>query len=783
LTSRRTALVLWLLVAGSAVAATTHARADDDASPAPVVVDDEESSADAPDPWLSGPEAPTDSDDEARRAMPPRERDAPPWDITAPPRVPVPTQPKVETTLKNAEPGPRLSTTFDRARLTSVGDLTLADALVSMPGLWMNESAAFGFDPSARGLPSEHLAITLDGIPLLPAFAFPTFPVLSHIALDDVESVTLRHGGRAGLGVEGAAGGVLDVRTLPEPRDLGEELPLTGVARGGIGGADLEKQAAVRGDVGFRRVRFGVSGAVFHREDRRQGRGDGLVSASEGFGGHLAARGDILVDKGTRVFGLWRSSRQARTPLPERCVSDDEGRRVDCLTNHDRAIDLLGAGVDVARSLGGARVDVTTRAHAQRVSEEWERTGNRLFFAEQSKDEMWRAGALASATLSLAPFSVVVDDVTPSVTLGSELLRDRVTSSSGVRSQRFGDGAASGEFLEVPGNSPLVDGDRIVGKGLIGFALAGKRTHLALTLDAGAQVLSIEGSDPRLPREIGGREVAPFFDADLGARVHLLDELALFGGLWRVDRPDTLFQRTRGRLLLSDATSAHPMLPGHGRFVEHGGELGALVSWAFVDVSGQGFIAARDGAIEVGVDATEALENGVGVTRYVRGPRRFIGGVEGTARVRPFFDGLSVESTLGAHAIDEGLFFAGAGLFSPTPAGGVVNPAGALLVRYAPPTWPVDLFTRVRYAFPLTRLSPDEESDPTLCPESFAPTPGVCRGALGYALVDVGVAFTPSEHLRIDAVGTNLLDQSHQLRTSTLPGKGIGGRLTATLSY
>jgi hypothetical protein len=772
-----------VLFFGCVVSVSAHATdatdaTDDETGP---TRDDDEAIEESP--WLSGPEAPIDDDSEARRASPPRESDAPPWDIVAPARVPAPTQPLVEHALPDDDTSPRMSTTFDRARLLSTGDLTLADALVSMPGLWMNESAAFGFHPSARGLPSEHTAITLDGIPLLPAFAFPDFPVLSHIALDDVESITLRHGGRAGLGIEGAAGGVLDVRTLPEARDLGEELPLTGTARGGIGGADLEKQAAVRGDVGFGRARIGMSGAVFHREDRRQGRGDGLVPSSEGFGGHLAARGDILVDRRTRVFGLWRSSRQARTPLPERCVPDDDGQRSDCLTNHDRAIDLLGVGVDATRALSALRVDVMSRAHAQRVSEEWERTGNRLFFAERSKDEMWRAGALASAKLSLAPFSVLVDDVSPSITFGAEAARDRVTSISGRRSQRFGDGAATGEFIDEAERAPLVDGERILGKGLIALALEGERTHIALTLDAGAQLLTIARADPRLPRGIGGREISPFVDADLGARVRVLDELALFGGFWRVDRPDTLHQRTRGRLLLTDDASPLPMLPGHGRFIEHGGEMGAHVSWAFVDVTGQGFVAARDGAIESGVDATEALDDGTQTTRFVRGPRRFVGGVEGTARMRPFFDGLSVETTLGAHAVDEGLFFAGNGLFAPTPAAGVVNPAGAILVRYAPSLWPVDLFTRVRYALPLTRLSPDEEDAPELCPEALAAAPVACTGALGYGLVDVGVAFTPSEHLRIDAVGTNLLDQSHQLRTSTLPGKGVGGRLLATVFY
>jgi len=768
-----------------AVCAASAARADDD-PPSDATAIEEPAQSDDEDPasrWVSGPEAPVDDDEENARTSPPRELGAPPWDLTVPPRVDAPLQPIVPFALRE-RPDPRMSTTFSRERLRSTGDLALADALVSMPGLWLIETGPSSTHLRARGLDSEHTAVTLDGIPLLPSFAFPTFPILTHLALDDVEQVTLRHGGRVGLGVEGAAGGVLDVRTLPAPRDLGEELPLTGTARAGMGGADLEKQAALTGDVGFGRARIGMSGSVFHREDRRLGRGDGVVPASEGFGGHLAARGDILVDTRTRVVGLWRSSRQARTPEPLQCVPDETGRRVDCVTLHDRAIDLLGVGLDVTRPLGPVRLDVTSRAHAQRVSEEYERTGVALFFASRTKDELWRAGALVDTTLSLAPFSVFVDEVVPSITIGAEGLRDRVTSTSAVRSQRFGDGAAAGEFIDVPGDAPLVDGDRVLGKGTLGAALEGHRGHVKLLVVAGAQALTIDGEDARLARGIGGRELAPFYEGELAARARLVEQAAVFGALFRVDRPDTLFHRTRGRLLLADdAPRALPMSREHARFVEHGGEAGLDLSWAFVDVVGQLFLSARDGAIARGADATETLMTGEPVDRFVRGPRRLVGGVEGTARVRPFFDGLSVEATLGAHAIDEGLFFATTGLFSPTPASGVLNPGGALLLRYAPRAWPLETFARARYALPLARLSPDEESDPTLCPEGLSATPGVCRGSLGFAVVDVGGSVSPSEHFRVDAVATNVFDQSHQLRAATFAGEGVGARLVVTLRY
>ena len=94
------------------------------------------------------------------------------------------------------------------------------------------------------------------------------------------------------------------------------------------------------------------------------------------------------------------------------------------------------------------------------------------------------------------------------------------------------------------------------------------------------------------------------------------------------------------------------------------------------------------------------------------------------------------------------------------------------------------MFSRVRYALPLGRLSPNEELDETLCPEALSLLPDeTCRGVLGHGTLDIGAGFFPSRFFRVDGVVTNLLDAPWAIRGSAIPRGGIGARLVGTLTY
>ena len=128
--------------------------------------------------------------------------------------------------------------------------------------------------------------------------------------------------------------------------------------------------------------------------------------------------------------------------------------------------------------------------------------------------------------------------------------------------------------------------------------------------------------------------------------------------------------------------------------------------------------------------------------------------------------------------LDEGGVIAAVG--DERPRAGVVQPQGALSLRWTPPavaTIPgrFAFSAGVRGAFPQTRLSTTEQVDRALCPE-LPVDPDVaqtrpCSGDPGFALVDVGASFVVGQ-LRVDVDGQNVFDTQGQWRGALL---GTGG--------
>lgn len=758
------------------------AQADDDEPggepPAPPAATTDEGAGDDDNPWLAGPDA-EPGEEITAPPYPPREEGAPPDDLQVPPAMPDAARPEIPMGMDPGAPEVRFSTSLDQAQLYRWGDLNLADALVLVPGVWWPYDHALSPLPQARGLPSEHLAVRVDGVPVLPAQAFPGFPALAHVPLGEVTQVTMRHGPRLGLGMDAAAGGVLDVQTLPPAQDLGEEGLFTGFVRGGYGGPNQEKAVFAHGDTGLGRARVSVGAGGIHVDDVRQGRGLPLLDNSHGLGGYLTARADVLPRPGVRVFVTGHASRQARSPLPGQCIEDSLGRYADCVVLQDRARDTLTAGLDTTWRRWGLTVATTSRAHVQRYAEEWSREGNTRVELESTVTQLWRGGALSRLEVA-APKFTLLDTFEARGHVGLELMRDTLVSDHLSRSQRFSDGDPRDELTADDDRAPLAPGNRTVGRLVGGAGLYGEHVTLTGQVQVEGQLLLIQRPDLVRMENRTPTESTASVGGEVAFGVELWRGWRVFGAAVRTERPDSLFELGQGPQRFVPA--GLPALPGRGHFVEHALELGGHLDVGWLELTGTGWVAERSGAFTLGVDPDEGRPD---VDRVHRQGRRQAGGVEGRARWQTPFDGVYAEGTLGAVAIDEGVFFdPDLPLVGTQPAAGVPRPTGAAAVHWAPTTWPLHVYGRLRYALPQARLSPGEQLDDGLCPQSLVePQFEPCQGIFGYALYDVGMAFSPTPMVRFEGMATNLLDAPWGLRISSFPGGGVGARAAATFRF
>lgn len=721
----------------------------------------------AEDPWVDGPE-PASSDDLAPPSFPPREPGAPAWDLTTPPappdpwRVRAPALPPVDDDL-------RLATSLDRAALFRFGDLRLEDSLVQAPGLWRDQLQGAAPAFSVRGLSPDDLEVRVDGVPVLPAAELPGFPVLGLVPIGVVERLTVRHGPRlAGIGGASAAAGVVEIDTFRAPVDLGEGLPMSGALRLGWGGPDLEKGLQAWGTTGVGRVRVGLHGGLFDVEDLHLGRGLGELASSGARGGDLGASVDVAIREGAHLLARWTSARQTEAPLSERCVPDAAGRRTDCVKLEERGWDLFLVGADLETSLIGLPLRLSLRTHAQHFIERWVHGGARVTDAEKSRDQVFRAGALGSALVVLPGLELGFMRLSPSVEAGVELLRDRVRSGYASRSQRVIDAEPRGDGISDPSKARLIDGS-VVDAGAV-FARA-RLGAGPVDLVVGARYLGQQLGAPPSPRldaplgDLGGA-----LSAELVARAQLSSELLLFAAATRTERPDALFARTTGPMRFEPRPL--PAREGKGAFLEHAVEAGAGLELPWLSAEAVLWGALRSGVLIPGEEADAA-----GVARLVLGPERQAAGLEGRLFVRTGLDGLSLLANAGAALVEEGVPFDET---APMPGGLPVE--GALALSFAPSSWPLSTYARLRYAAPQIFLSPAEEEDPLLCPERQQDPSAVCRGAAGHGVFDLGAAFAPTPQVRLDVLAENVLDQPWQLHGTRAPGGGLGVRAVLTLS-
>lgn len=723
-------------------------------------------------PWLVGPEVPLE-EEALRNPSPPRESERALEPLNPPPhppdpwRVPLPPLPPPDEDL-------RFSTVLTREELRSFGDLSFTAPLVLVPGLRFDRASSRGERPMARGLSQELVQVRLDGVPLMPSSTWPAFPLLGLLDPESALRLVMRHGPRAqGIAGHTAAGGVLELETIPPPVDLGEGVPLMGSVRAGYGGPALEKALYAKGSTGFGRVRLGLSAGGFDTDELSLGRGQSLLASHGVTGGHLGARVDVTPFEGLRAFAAWHSARQGDNPYPSLCLRDDEGDRPDCTRVIDRALDLLYAGLDSEAALFGWRLDGRVRAHAQHLGEKTERHGAAVITTEVAEDFAYRGGA--SGDLFLTPPSLGIPGplaLTTRLGLHAELVRDRVVSRHLSRSRRLSHAEPSDAFRKDPSRASGVDGS-VHHSAALGMSARVGFSFLTAELGArlvGDRLKAPEG--PRLPEGLFDESVS--LEGELAVRARLYDGLALFAALTRSERGDLLAARTLGRGRLRHTPA--PALSGASRFLEHGAELGLDYALSWLHAEGVLYGTRRSGALTAGIDPRDEK----GVERVVSGPARTGLGLEGRLRYRTFVDGLSGLATLGVLALDEGELF---GEEPSAPASGVTAPFGVLVLDYRPSTSWFGAYARLRYALPQARLSPVEAKDPILCPESQQePQALPCRGSPGVGLFDLGARFQPSEQLSVDALIENVLDAPWHFFGDELAGGGLGARVTVTLA-
>jgi outer membrane receptor protein involved in Fe transport len=723
-------------------------------------------------PWVDGPE-PAHTEDDKPPSYPPREPGAPQQDLTTPEMPRDPWKPPQLPILPPRGSDLRFSTTLTRAELEQWGDAALTDGLALVPGLYLPRAYARGELPAVRGLDAAHTQVRLDGVPVLPASAWPTFAMLGTFDTSSVERVTFRHGARLSqAGGATGAGGVLDIDTRARAVDWGTGVPLVGHLRGVLGGPDTEKGLYGAGATGYRGVRAQVTAGGFDHDSPTLGRDAGLLQRTEGVGGHVGVGLDVEVSPRLQLFARWRSVRHRGNTLPALCREPGEGERLDCVFIDDRAFDLAMVGLDGNTRVAGITIETTARAHAQHHGEFLQHSGGAVVFTERTFDDHWRGGGLGDIKLTIPTLVDVFGySIRTTVRAGGEVLKDRIESRYEVASRRNIDALPGGQAIADPARARRTEDATSTMASLFADV---RMTLWRLALEAGVRADGTRLFSPALAERVP----APFLhdeslaiSADVALRMGVTKELFAFVALTRSQRGARLFARTLGPERF--AASPLPALPLTDAFTDHAAELGLAWTLPWLTIEGVTFAGTRTGPLRAGEDPLEAIA-GDAPARLVRDGDRRYAGLEGRAEVRADSYGLALLATAGAVLLDEGTLVG-----APVEVAGVPGPAGLLNLSWRPPDWPFGLFTRMRYSLPQARLSPEEAADGLLCPEAARELP--CFGAPGFAIFDLGATVTPSDQLELGVLVENLLDAEHSTHGHPLPGQGLGARFTATL--
>lgn len=669
----------------------------------------------------------------------PREPGAAGQVLDVPPPPPEPARTPLAAGVPLESDDLRFATRRTRAELSARGALDLDTALIDVPGLWLSHAQAGASTMLLRGLSERDLAVTLDDVPVFDLGGL--LPVLEQFTPASLARLTLHHGPRALAPSSLGAAGVLAVDSLVGLTDQGESLRLDGALGGGTGGADLEKGVFTFAETGLRRVRAGVHATLLNREDQRLGRGfptttglepGGVLARSGGSGGAVGARLDVVPRPGQHLFTTWHSSRAVDVPRPPGCAASDAfGRPLDCAMTRERGLDAWIVGGEQALDVLGARLVLRGRAHAQHAIARDERGGTGITVLETNLDEGLRAGGRASVEAAL-PTLMLVDAWRPRAVLSADLYTDRFSSSFFSRSTRAVDAEPPGLGIEDPTKA------RLKGGAATGFQALG---------------LALRAEGSRATLWAAGQATSAGPTGELGMRGRVLEEL------W--------------------ASAAFIHRPGDDT-VEAGAGYGQAGSWVEVEAVGWASARAARPVTDVLGRSEDAVSEGAVPAGAV--PARTAWGLEARGALRPGLSGLSALGTFGLVAVDDGGL-----LDARTPASGVVNPAGTLVVAWDPTALPGGFWLRTRAFFPQQRLSPVEERDreaadrfePALCPERPSDedlAAGVeqrfpCGGAPGAFLLDLGARLELGR-VRVDAVAENVLDQQGALRDEPI---GFGG--------
>lgn len=705
-------------------------------------------------PWVDGPPAPSPS-----QPLPfpqaPREEGAREEALDVPPLAPEPVKPPLDDGVPTSALDPRLFTMRTRDELFARGALDLDSALVDVTGLWLRHEQAGASRMLLRGLDDRDAVVRMDGVPLFDLAGL--VPPLEQLSNASTARFTLHHGARAmSSGAHGAAG-VIDVDTLGTLRAQGESMGVHGSLGGGYGGADLEKGVFTHLDTGFERARVGVHATLLNREDLRLGRSDAfdpnaspgaLLVRSNGNGGAVGARVDVVPFRSMHLFTTWHSARALAAPHPDLCQESDVlGRARDCTRTVERGLDAWIVGGDERFDVSGADVIVRARAHMQHALAVDERAGVGITVVERSIDEGVRAGASLTGELALPP--VALGDVwAPRAIVGVEGYADRFESAFFSRSVRNRDAEPPGLGTRDDARAHLEDG------GVDGFS------SLSLQLLAEGARATLWGAG-RVAYVDEARVAQAHPEGELGARVRIVDAWSAFAAVVHKSGDESM-------------------------------ELGVgwRESWIEGDVVTWGALR-RDVVVDARDDVTVVDVELRDTTAY---------GAEARGALRPGVEGLRALGTFALVTVDEGALFDA----TRVPAAGVVNPAATLTLDYAPtialPTVPspavangeasvgAGFFARTRALFPQQRIGPDETLDRAVCPEQPSDDQlegGVvrtrpCTGATGTFMLDVGARLDLGG-FRIDAVAENLLDQQGALRNEPIGFGGTSFRALLTL--
>jgi hypothetical protein len=807
--SRRDPRRLLVLAVLSSSSLALPGRADE---PAPSVGND----------WVDGPEAPAAPPSTLPPAVAPRENPQPPEEaLVVPPAPREDARVVIDDGLLSSVAATTPDVTLGRSDLAQTPALDLDSALLlrPVPGLWVLRDDAGHARLSLRGRPAEDTVVIVDDVPLVDGSGLVSgTEVLSLLA---PATLAIAPGPRVDLpGLPTA--GALVVNDGGALVDTGESARVDGWLGGGVGGADGEKGVFTLVRSGWRTLRLTAHATVAQREDLRAGRLSSLVPPTldvqagvqpftGGGGGTLGARVDVVPFARARLFASWLAGRSIDTYTPADAsvgiagcgVVDGSGRPIDCVRVRERGADVGIVGFDVRRDVGAFSLQPSVRLHAQRALVDVERSGLARRSVDRARDETERAGLRAALSIR-APDVRLLQGFSPRVVVALDAFADRQQSTFASRSTRSRDAEPPGDGLAEPSRARFVDG-ATARTGSLGVTLRAAPASIDDALDLHAAVRLVAQTQ-HAPLTAGGRlnaaaidalaaaQIAPAFD--VGARARIWRDassgatLSLHGNAGQLGQLETMAATLRGPTFGADDVGADedgvvavvPAAPIARALAFAQG--GAVFASTVADVSVTAFSSTGRGALQL------VSDDGMHVWR--RGADVWRRGIEGAATLLPADGAVQARLAVAGVAVDEldddGVVGA---LVDERPLAGVVQPLGALSVRWTPApaaTLPgrFSFSAGVRGAFPQARLSLAEQADRALCPE--LPTlPEVaqarpCSGDPGFALLDVGASFVVGQ-LRVDVAGENVFDAQGRWRGALLGSGGTAVRARAAFVF